>query len=66
MMRKSLWIIALVFAAIGAPSVVRADPTDITYTVSETVGAGNVTGFITTNGTMGLSIPPTLSIGTSL
>src|ERR1700691_5506357 len=50
-MRKSLWIIALVFATIPAPTVLRAD--DITYTVNQMVGPGSVTGFITTDGTTG-------------
>ena len=52
-MRKSLRIIPvlLLFAAIGAPTVARAD---ITYAVDETVGAGSATGFITTNGTLGI------------
>src|ERR1700688_4092868 len=55
-MRNSLWIIAALFVVMGAPSVLRAD--DITYTVNQAVGSGSVTGFITTDGTIG-----TLSIG---
>ena len=52
-MRKTLRIIPvlLLFAAIGAPTVARAD---ITYAVDETVGAGSATGFITTDGTIGI------------
>ena len=51
-MPKSLWIIRmlLLIAAVGAATSARAD---ITYTVNETVGAGSVTGFITTDGTTG-------------
>ena len=51
-MRKSLWMVAVVFAAIGAPTVLRAQ-TDLTYAVNQTVGAGSVTGTITTDGTIG-------------
>ena len=52
-MRKTLRIIPvlLLFAAIAAPTVARAD---ITYAVDETVGAGSATGFITTDGTIGI------------
>jgi hypothetical protein len=51
-MRKALWIIPLLLiGALGASTVLRA--ADITYTVNEVVGAGNVTGFITTDGTIG-------------
>jgi hypothetical protein len=50
--RKALWIIPLLLIGVlGAPTVLRAG--DITYTVNEVVGAGNVTGFITTDGTIG-------------
>lgn len=51
-MRRSLWIIRilLLIAAIGAATSVRAD---ITYTVTEMVGGGTATGFITTDGTIG-------------
>src|SRR6267378_6044483 len=53
-MRKSLWSIAVVFAvAVESPTVLRATATDITYTVNQTVGAGGVTGTITTDGTIG-------------
>lgn len=53
-MRRSLWIIPsiLVFAIVGGPTVSRAS--DITYTVNQTVGAGSVTGFIETDGTIGI------------
>jgi hypothetical protein len=51
-MRKSLCIIALASAVIFAPTILRAS--DITYTVDETVGAGSITGFITTDGTIGV------------
>jgi hypothetical protein len=55
-MRKSLWIIALLFAAIGAPTVLRAQTT---YTVDETFGfGGSVMGTITTDGNTG-----TLGVG---
>jgi hypothetical protein len=50
-MRKSLWIIALVFTAIVAPTQLRAD--DIQYTVSQSLPAGGITGTITTDGTLG-------------
>jgi hypothetical protein len=49
-MRKSLWIIALIFAAMGAPTVLRAD---ITYGVDLNVGGDIVMGSITTDGTIG-------------
>jgi hypothetical protein len=51
-MCKSLWIISFLFAAIVAPTGLRAD--DITYTVSQRVGAGTVTGSIETDGTIGV------------
>jgi hypothetical protein len=51
-MRKSVCIIALAVAAALAPSVLRAS--EITYTVDETVGSGSVTGFITTDGYLGV------------
>jgi hypothetical protein len=55
-MRKSLWIIlTLAFAAIASPTALRAG--DITYRVNSTVGAGNVTGFITTDGVIGDVLP---------
>jgi hypothetical protein len=50
-MRKVLWIIALVFAASLAPTVLHAD--NITYGVNFTVGGDTVTGTITTNATIG-------------
>jgi len=52
-MRKSLWItpVLLLIAGIATPTVVRAN--EITYTVNDAVGAGNVTGFITTDATIG-------------
>jgi hypothetical protein len=50
-MRKSLWLIGLALAALSAPTALRA--ADITYTVYESVGAGMVTGSITTDGTVG-------------
>lgn len=43
--------ILLLIAAVGAATSVRAD---ITYTVTETVGGGSATGFITTDGTIGI------------
>lgn len=48
-MRKSMWVIAL--AAVLAPAALWAG--NITYTVDETVGAGDVTGLIITDGTIG-------------
>jgi hypothetical protein len=57
-MRKSLWIIALLCAAIGTPTVVRASTTDITYFVNQPLTSGvfipgSLTGSITTDGTIG-------------
>jgi hypothetical protein len=50
-MRKTrIFPVLLLFAAIGAPTVAKAD---VAYAVDETVGAGSATGFITTNGTIG-------------
>lgn len=55
MIRRTLWIVAIVFAALIAPAVLRA--ADITYNVDQIVGAGSstgtVTGTITTDGTIG-------------
>jgi hypothetical protein len=51
MLRESVCVIALALAATLVPTVVKAD--DITYGVDETVGIGQVTGSITTNGTIG-------------
>jgi hypothetical protein len=45
-------IVALALMAISTPAVLRAS--DITYAVDETVGAGSVTGFITTDGAIGV------------
>ena len=50
-MRKSLWITVVLFAVVAAPAALRAD--DIIYTVNQPVGPGSVTGFITTDGTIG-------------
>ena len=50
-MRNSLWIIALVFAASFAPTVLRAD--DITYLVDVADGPDTIIGSITTDGTIG-------------
>lgn len=50
-MRKSVSIIVLVFAAMFAPSILRAD--DIVYSVNQTEGSFNVTGTVTTDGTIG-------------
>jgi hypothetical protein len=44
------WIIALIFAAIVAPTKLSAQ---ITYTVNQTVGTGSMTGYITTDGKIG-------------
>jgi hypothetical protein len=41
----------MTLATLVAPTVLSAD--DITYTVDQTVGSGSVTGFITTDGTIG-------------
>jgi hypothetical protein len=51
-MRKLLCIITALFVAIGAPKILRAD--SITYSIDQTLGAGSVTGTITTNGTIGI------------
>lgn len=54
-MQKSIWIIALLFAGAVAPTILRASPTDITYTVGQTVGStGSITGTITTDGNTGI------------
>jgi hypothetical protein len=50
-MRKSSWIIAVLFVVTAAPAALKAD--EITYTVNQMVGPGSVTGFITTDGTIG-------------
>jgi hypothetical protein len=52
--RKSLWfsLVLLLFAAIGAPTALRAD--SITYNVDLAVGAGSVTGTIVTDGKTGV------------
>jgi len=57
MIRRILWIIALVFAALIAPTVLRAN--DITYNVNQTgllpgAGTGSLIGTITTNGATGI------------
>jgi hypothetical protein len=53
-MRKLFWLspVLLVFATIGAPTVLRAD--SITYNVDLAVGADSVTGTITTDGKTGV------------
>lgn len=51
MLRESVCVIALALAATLVPTVAKAD--NITYTVDETVGIGQVSGSITTNGTIG-------------
>jgi hypothetical protein len=48
-MREFFWVI---LSVLFATSVLRAG--DIKYTVNDKVGPGSVTGFITTNGTIGL------------
>jgi hypothetical protein len=50
-MRKSLWIIAALFAVISAPTVLLAD--DITYNVNQTEGIFAVSGTVTTDGAIG-------------
>ena len=50
-MRKTLRIIALVFAASLVPTVLRAD--NITYDVNVNIGGDILTGTITTDGTIG-------------
>jgi hypothetical protein len=50
-MRKSIWIVALALTVTLAPTALKAS--DITYTVDDTVGAGSVTGTVTTDGTIG-------------
>jgi hypothetical protein len=51
-MRKLKCIFALAIAIAFAPAALKAS--DITYAVNETVGAGSVTGFIATDGTIGI------------
>lgn len=54
MLRRILWIVAIVFAALVAPTVLRAS----TYDVNTIVGAGSTTGMVTgsimTDGTIGV------------
>jgi len=50
-MRKTLCVLALASIAALSPVALRAS--EITYLVNEAVGAGSVTGFITTDGTLG-------------
>jgi hypothetical protein len=47
----ALFASAITLTTLVAPTVLRAD--DISYTVDQTVGPGSVTGFITTDGTIG-------------
>jgi len=51
-MRRSVWTmrVLLLFAAIIAPTVSRAD---ISYTVNQLLPSGSITGTITTDGTQG-------------
>ena len=51
-MRKYVCILSLLFAALLAPTVLKAD--GIQYTVNQTEGAFTVTGTITTDGTIGV------------
>src|ERR1035438_6377087 len=51
-MRKLKCTFALAVAIALAPAALKAS--DITYAVNETVGAGSVTGFITTDGAIGV------------
>jgi hypothetical protein len=48
---RSVALSILVSAAMVSPSLLRAD--NITYNIDQTVGAGSVTGTITTDGTIG-------------
>jgi hypothetical protein len=48
---RSVALSILVSAAMVSPSLLRAD--NITYSIDQTVGAGSVTGTITTDGTIG-------------
>ena len=48
---RSVALSLLVSAAMVSPSLLRAD--NITYNINQTVGAGSVTGTITTDGTIG-------------
>jgi hypothetical protein len=50
-MRKFVWILSFLFAALLIPTVVKAD--GIQYTVNQTEGAFTVTGTITTDGAIG-------------
>jgi hypothetical protein len=56
-MRKPLWIIPLLVAAIGSPMALRAD--DITYNLNVTVGPGSLTGQVTLAG-VGTAGEPTV------
>jgi hypothetical protein len=49
---RSVALSILVSAAMVSPSLLRAD--NITYNIDQTVGAGSVTGTITTDGTIGV------------
>jgi len=61
-MRKSLWFIPLLFAALGVPTVLRAD--NITYNVNVLVGTGSLTGQITLSGTTLVGYDLTIFDGT--
>jgi hypothetical protein len=50
-MRRSFCVIAVALSALIAPSLVKAD--DIIYTVNESENANQVTGTVTTDGTIG-------------
>ena len=49
---RSVALSILLSAAMVSPSLLRAD--NITYSIDQTVGAGSVTGTITTDGTIGV------------
>jgi hypothetical protein len=49
-MRKYLCVIGIILATIGAPTVLMASTV---YSVNQTIGSANATGFITTDGTIG-------------
>lgn len=49
-MRNSLWSIAVLFVAIVAPTVLRANTI---YSVNQPIGGASATGFITTDGHVG-------------
>ncbi len=50
-MRKYLWSIAVLFAAMGTPTALLANTV---YAVNQAIGSASATGYITTNGNTGV------------